>query len=94
MYDMIIKIFVRDVCYIYNDFLLEFFYIKFVNELYLLMWKIWVIFWLGFRYMFVIFIIIVVFGCDFYFNSCFWFELYLSCLWVIFDLFLSNVFLF
>lgn len=65
MYDMMIKIFVRDVCYIYNDFLLEFFYIKFVNELFLLMLKIWVIFWLGLKYTFVIFIIIVVFGLNY-----------------------------
>lgn len=65
MYDMMIKIFARDVCHTYNDFLLELSHTKLVNELHLLMSKTWATLWLGLRYTFVTFIIIVVSGLNY-----------------------------
>lgn len=65
MYDMMIKIFARDVCHTYNDFLLELSHTKLVNELHLLMSKTWATLRLGLRYTFVTFIIIVVSGLNY-----------------------------
>lgn len=79
MYDMMIKIFARDVYLTHNDFLLELSHTKLVDELHLLMSKTWATLWLGLRYTFVTFIIKVVSGRDLYYNSGLWLELHSSC---------------